>query len=170
VTPAPRRTLVGTMSGLSARQRVYRTPDALEVDETEGYEVTRRRVFFDDVLLVTYHQFVGWTFVLAMSLLTAASAFVAGIVALSGEIRAAVAVFLVSGLPFALLGLLRLLLRVDGVTVYGKRTRAQVHFWFRKRRARQVFDMVCRLAGERQVRLAESRPAPEPPLPSSGGS
>ncbi len=54
-----RRTLLGRGSTLSSRLRVFRTPDAVEVDEIEGYDVTRRRVRFDEVLLVTYHRIVG---------------------------------------------------------------------------------------------------------------
>jgi len=49
----PRRTLVAVDRGLLSNTRVYRTADALEIDRVEGYDVTRRSVLFDEVLLVT---------------------------------------------------------------------------------------------------------------------
>jgi hypothetical protein len=46
---APRRTHLGTQTALSHVRRVYRTADAIEVDEIEGTDVTRRRVLLDEV-------------------------------------------------------------------------------------------------------------------------
>ena len=39
-----RRTFLARNNGLSAVERIYRTRDAIEVDELEGYDVSRRRV------------------------------------------------------------------------------------------------------------------------------
>ena len=70
-------------------------------------------------------------------------------------------------LPFVILIALRFVLRVDVVTVYGVRTKAEMQFWFRKARARQAYQQVCRLARERQQRIRNApvarRPAPPPP-------
>ncbi len=163
----PRRVLLGKGSSLSSRHRVFRTPDAIEVEEVEGYDVTRRRVWLDEVLLVTYHRTVGWAFVAVMLAFMALVGFF-GLVFMvanpSVESAGYVAVLL---LPFVLPLALRLLLRVDVITIYGRRTKAEMQFWFRKAQARQVYQQVCRLARERQQRLRSApgarRPAPPPP-------
>ena len=63
------RERLGRRAGFSHREYVYRASDSFEIDEIEGYEVTRKRVFFDDVLLVTHHSFVPWGSVITGSLL-----------------------------------------------------------------------------------------------------
>ena len=164
---APRRTLLGKGSSLSSRHRVFRTPDAIEVDEVEGYDVTRRRVWFDEVLLVTYHRMVGWPFVLVMlAFMSLFGLFGTLIVVADPSVRSALILAAVL-FPFALPVVLRLILRVDVVTVYGVRTSADMHFWFRKGQARQVYQQVCRVVRERQQRQRSApgarRPAPPPP-------
>ena len=163
----PRRVLLGRGSSLASRHRVFRTPDAIEVEEAEGYDVTRRRVWLDEVLLVTYHQTVGWAFV-AVMLIFMGIVGLFGLVTLLVNPSAQSAGYLVGLLlPFAIPLGLRLLLRVDVITVYGRRTKADMQFWFRKAQARQVYQQVCRLARERQQRLRNApgarRPAPPPP-------
>ena len=164
---APRRTLLGKGSTLSSRHRVFRTPDAVEVDEAEGYDVTRRRVWFDEVLLVTYHRIVGWPFVVAMLALMSLFGFVGVIVVVTNPSLQSAGWVAALLLPFALPIALRFLLRVDVVTVYGARTKAEMHFWFRKAQARQAYQQICRLARERQQRVRNTpvarRPAPPPP-------
>lgn len=160
------RVLLGKRSGLSSRQRVFRTPDAVEVEEAEGYDVSRRRVWLDEVLLVTHHRTYGLGFLLTM----AAFALFFGLVsigALIGDLTVGLVILGLSVLPFILAFLLRLVFGLDVITVYGRRTKAEIHFWFRKARARQVFQEVSRLARERQDRIrARSRPAPAPPAPA----
>jgi hypothetical protein len=150
-----RRSLIGKRNGVSSRQRIYQSADAIEVDELEGYDVTRRRVFFDDIVLVTYHRFLGWPFLVLMGLLLAVSALFT-LVAFEGGWVSALVVFLLSALPCLIAIILRVVLRVDAVTVYGKRTRAQIPFWFRKQQARQLYQQIGRLAREHQ-----DRPAPQ---------
>ena len=58
--------------------------------------------------------------------------------------------------PFWLAFALRLIFRVDAVTVFGRRTKAVMRFSFRKRRAREVFGWVCERTREKQA-----QPAPE---------
>lgn len=149
----PRRSLLGIRSGIASRVRVYRTADALEVEELEGYDVTRKRVFFDEVLLVTYHRCVGAGWVAAVSLLLGFAALLSAAV-LAANRSAGLVLLVCLPLPLLALLVLRLTLRVEAVTVYGRRSRAQLHFWFRKRRAREVFQLVCRLARERQAGAA----------------
>lgn len=149
------RFLIGKRNGISSRQRIYRTPDAIEIEEVEGYDVSRKRVFFDDVLLVTYHQFFGWAFLLGMGALIGFFGLIT-VAAAMGDLRAGLFMFLLWVLPFLVLFVLRLILRVDAVTVYGKRTKAQMYFWFRKRRARQLYQEICRFVRERQEALTHT--------------
>jgi hypothetical protein len=168
----PRRTFVARRVGLSSVERVYRTRDAIEVDELEGYDVTRRRVLFDEVLLVTRHKEIGWAFVVAMLAFITFMGFMSlaiGIVDAGTGLGTA----LVFVLPFVVLLALRLVLQVDIVTVHSRRTRARIPFWFQKDRAREVFQLIVRLAREHQDRLAQAQPAarpprPEPPSPPAG--
>ena len=143
------RVLLGRSHDLAGRQRVCATADGLEVDENEGWDVTRRRVFYDDILLVTYHRYLGWIFLLVTGLMSG----VFGLIALGAAVggpAAGIIVGLVFALPFALPFLLRLIFRVDVVTVYGRRTKAVMKFSFRKARAREIFDFVCELARRAQ--------------------
>jgi hypothetical protein len=156
-----RRTLIGKRNGVSSRQRIFQTADAIEVEEVEGYDVTRRRVFFDDIVLVTYHQFLGWPFLIAIGALLALSLLLT-VTASLGSRQAGLVVFLICALPCLIALALRLILRVDVVTVYGKRTRAQIPFWFRKQRARELYQQIGRLAREHQERLARQIAAESP--------
>jgi hypothetical protein len=148
------RSLIGKRNGVSSRQRIYQSAEAIEVDELEGYDVTQRRVFFDDIVLVTYHQFVGWPFLVLMGfLLTVSVLFTFAAFEVGGWVPGLV-VFSISALPCLIAIILRLVLRVDAVTVYGKRTRVQIPFWFRKQQARELYQQIGRLALEHQDRLA----------------
>ncbi|TMA14693.1 MAG: hypothetical protein E6J85_20930 [Deltaproteobacteria bacterium] len=64
------RKLLGTASNLATRVRVYLAEDAVEIDEIEGYSGTRKRVLFDEVLLVTLdrRRRLGTIAILACSL------------------------------------------------------------------------------------------------------
>jgi hypothetical protein len=148
----PRRTYLGGRRGGLADIRVYRVADALEIDEGEGLRIRRRRVLFDEILLVTYHRQFGWPFVVIWSVLLALGSTAAVIVgATEGRLAGAI-VCSVLALPFLVLLSLWLTLRLDVVTVYGKRGRAQMRFWWRKRRAREVYETIGRLAREHQQR------------------
>lgn len=166
------RERIGRRAAFSHREYVYRTRDSFEIDEVEGYEVTRKRVFFDDVLLVTHHSFVPWANVvvaLLLALLLGLSSW--GLLSLS---RAWAFGFLALGTaPFLLYAILLLSLGADAVTIQGKRTTARMHFGLRKGRAREVFRLAGRLARDRQLRLArelaaKSRAASPAPAPPSG--
>ena len=164
----PRRTPLGTHTGLSHVRRVYRTADAIEVDEIEGTDVTRRRVLLDEVLLVTLHRTYGLAFILTMIVLLTMFGFLSGMILLADRTAGLVSLALTVAPPLAALGL-RLALGVDVVTVFGRRTKAEIPFWFRKGRGREVFRLVCRLARERQERAARElllgRRSAAPPLP-----
>lgn len=147
--PPVRRTLLGRSSTLSSQRKVYRARDAVEMEEIEGYDVVRKRVLLDEVLLVTLHRAIGWAFVVAMLVLALLFGLI-GLGVAASDRTAGLAVGGATVVPLLALLALRLVLGVEVVTVFGKRTKAEIHFWFRKRRAREVFSLVCRLARERQ--------------------
>jgi hypothetical protein len=158
-----RRTLLGKIASLSRRQRVYRTDEALEIDDCEDYTIRRSRLFYDEIVLVTYHRRIGWLYVLVFLVVAAVAAFVAFFVGLGGNWAAAAVTFALLGFPPLAAAALRLALRLEVVTVYGKRTAAQMEFFFRKQRARDVYELVCRLAREHQDRVSVEA-ADAPPL------
>ena len=164
----PRRKKIGAAHGVLARQKVFRIPSGLEVDDIDHYEVTRRRVFFEDVVLLTRHRFRGVTFLLLTGLLTAMLGSFSILIARDDAIVGAW-VFVLLCAPFLVAFIVRLVLGVDVVTVWGRRSRARMHFTFRKGRARRLFD---ELAGEIRSRqealrneITEVPPTDEPPPP-----
>jgi len=163
------RTHLGNASGVALRQRVYRTREALEVDEIDGYDVARRRVFFDDVLLVTYHQFLGWAFLTATGVLALLFGAISAATAMSDR-RAGLVMFLISALPFLLAFGLRLLLKMDAITVYGRRSKAQIHYFLRKGRAREVYAQIGRAVRQSQERLARELHVPRAVPVSAAGA
>src|SRR4029450_5089026 len=108
----PVRTLMGTWTDLGTWQRVYETPEAIEVDESNGLTGTRHRVFYDEVLLATYHTSVAWALAVLMAMVSASIGLVAGAVALAGQGRTAVTIafFAVLAAAFALI---RMVVKVD---------------------------------------------------------
>ena len=154
------REKLGRRVAFSHREYVYATRDCFEIDEVEGYDVTRKRVFYDDVVLVTRHRIVPWALIVLCSLLT----LFGGLTAFSLRGAATgVAGFTAFVLTLALLTLTVLLVALggDAVTVQGKRTQARMDFVLRRGRAIEVYRRACRLARERQQRLA--RQASRPP-------
>ena len=162
----PRRYL-GRALSLGERVRTYWTDEALEVDRIDNYEIRRRRVFFDEILLVTLHATRGFLISilpLFLALLFAVMALVAR------EEPAASMAFWVGAALFAAFAVGAALTPVWVVTVYGKRTRARMHFRLRQARARAVYAEICRAAADAQRALAarlagEAGEASEPPLP-----
>ena len=161
---APARRLLGTVSGIAERVRVYRTAEALEIDQMEYYNIRRRRVFFDEVELVTLHSKRG---MVAGAVFCGILALLVGISASPGGRDAGSVLFSVAG-AFALGCLISLLAPVWTVTVFGKRTRARIRFRMRGGKARRVYEDICRATAEAQeeaaLRFAAQVPQP-PPLP-----
>lgn len=54
------RRLLSTISGILHREYVYAFDDGLEVDELDGVDIVRRRVFFDDIVILTDHREWSW--------------------------------------------------------------------------------------------------------------
>jgi len=152
------------MSGLATRQRVYRIANGLEVDDIDHHEVSRRRVFFDDVVGVSHHRAVGWIFVVAMSILAGMFLSIAVLLIATAGVNGDGArmtgyTFAIIASPFVLAVMARIVLQIDVVTVYGRRTRAIMKFHFRKKRARAVLDEIIEAVRTEQSRLQlESQP------------
>jgi hypothetical protein len=165
----PQRVFLGSMLGVGERMRVFRTPDALEVDSSDHYEIQRRRVFLDEVQLVTLHRGLGggvYPWVLGgLTLFTGFMAAVMFAVPDSTEVRNG---FLLATAVLAALAVASGFLPAWTVTVYGRRTRARMRYRFRKAKARAVYAEICAAVAAAQQALAARQPPPPqpPPLPS----
>jgi hypothetical protein len=168
MAPTPQRArllFVGRKFGLFTRERVFRFPDGLQVDVVLGAQARCQRVFFDEVHLVTWHKTRGWAFLLATGILfglTTGASLLAGLI---GSFLLGLGVFAGTALPAAVAFFVRLARGLEVVTVYGKRGRAEMHFFLNKARAREVYHQVCRLVRERQERASREAPATATPLP-----
>lgn len=162
---ATKRQKLGGRTAFSHREHVFLARDCFEIDEVEGYEVTRTRVFFDDVLLVTRHRFVpGSTVALATLLALMFGLMALGVGAGSGA-RWGILTFVLTGAPLLTYAVVLAVRGAEAVTVQGRRTNARMHFGLRQRRARDVYRRACRLVRESQARLARQRGAPPPAAP-----
>ncbi|HEY0782718.1 MAG TPA: hypothetical protein VGE98_09705 [Thermoanaerobaculia bacterium] len=142
--PTPRRQRIGAAASLAERVRVDRTADALEVDTSTSFEISRRRVFFDEIVLVLLHRrrFHPLLVLVAVFLLLACVGAV-----LAKEYW--VLIPLVVLLACVLLGP-----PAWTVTAYGRRTFARMRYGLRKGKARAIYDEICRRAAEAQAELA----------------
>jgi hypothetical protein len=166
MTPGPRKKLGRNVTAMT-REAIFETADAIEVESRAGYEVTRKRVLFEEVLLVTIHRAVGLPYVISLGLL----AIIFGAVALAGFREPVVFItFGLLALPFLTACVVRLILKVDTVSVFGRRSKAVMRFAIHKRRAREVYGRICSRTSEVQrsmVAVEPAAPAPveQPPLP-----
>jgi hypothetical protein len=164
MTP-PKRKLLGRNAGVMLRETVYETADAIESESHEGYEVTRKRVLFEEVLLVTIHRETGLPYVIAMGV----AAILFGGIAFFGRKEPALGItFGILALPFFIGCVIRLALKLDYVSVFGRRSKAVMRFSFRKRRAREVYGRICSRALEVQRAMVERQTTIDiapPPLP-----
>lgn len=170
MTPAPRKK-IGRNVGPMTRELIFETADAIEVESREGYEISRKRVLYEEVLLVTFHRALGEPYVVTMLGLTLLFGGLALYFLLSAHEPAAAFVFGIMALPFLIALVVRITLKVDFVTVFGRRSKAVIRFAFRKRRARELYGRICSRTMEVQRAMAEAEPAEvpiaveEPPLP-----
>jgi hypothetical protein len=170
------RERLGRRAAFSHREYVYRTRDCFEIDEVEGYDVARKRVFFDDVVLVTRHRFVPWAPAILSGLLAALLGLATlGLLSEGGASEPGARTFgiVLLALTLALGTLTVLLFAVGGeaVTIQGKRTQARMDFVLRRGKAVEVYRRACRLARERQERLKRQAVPPSgtrPGQPSAG--
>lgn len=155
------RTLLRRSHTLVGSEAVFLAEDGLDVDATLNYEVVRRKVFFDDVHLVTLHHERGIAYLVVNGLV---AAFFLGlailIVAIDTDAWPAALPFFVVGLLFLVAFLIRLSMGRDVITVMGRRSRAVLRFGsFGKERARAVYGQIC-AAVRRGQSAVPATPAP----------
>lgn len=138
------RKVLGKALKFGSRATIYQVPEGLEIEASEQYHIVQRRVLFDEVVLVTLHREVRASYLLVTG---AMAAFFLGIalVILSFNVDAwpAAMIFGIIGVPALLAFLIRMFLGVDVVTVFGRRSKAELHFRLRKARAREVYWTIC---------------------------
>jgi hypothetical protein len=167
--PRKRRNFLGRANAFAIRQVVYAFDDGLEIDEFDHGLVTRKRVYYDDVLFVTQHCHRG----VAFMVVTGSASLVLGLIALWIGLKNGWATGLIFGgifvVPCAAAFLYRLFRGVEVVSVFGKRSMANMRFTFRKGRAREVYRQICEQAKRRQddlaAEMARENPVAESPLP-----
>ena len=162
-----RRVFLGRDASWAERVRVYRTDEALEVAYISTFEVNLRRLFFDEVQLVTLHRARGsrtlWLLI-ALSALCALGTLIAWS---TPELANGFLTVTVIVLAWTLV---TALIQSSIITAYGGRGRARIRFLYRPGKARRVYDDLCRRVGEIQGRIAAaadaaSAPRPEEPFP-----
>jgi len=162
MTPGSRKQ-IGRNVGAMTRDWIFETADAIEVESRTGYEVSRKRVLYEDVLLVTIHREVGFAYVISLGIAALLFGGIALAILLGARETVAAAWFGVVALPFLAACIVRLVLKVDIVTVFGRRSKAVLRFTFRKRRAREMYGRICSRTLEVQRAMVEVEPEmPEP--------
>jgi uncharacterized integral membrane protein len=154
----PTRKLLGRSRSFGSRATIYQGTDALEIEVNERYEIVEKRVLFDDVLMVTLHREKGIFYLILTALI---ALFFLGIAILIVSINVdawpAAVIFAIFGLPSLIAFLTRLLLGVDVVTVFGRRSKTDLRFALRKQRARAAYGTICAAVRNAQrVAVAES--------------
>jgi hypothetical protein len=166
-TPS-RRTRIGRSATIGTRETVYQTADGIEVDSAQQFEVVRQRVLYEDIRMVTYHRRRGAGFLISTAVVSVFFIFMGIVVAsIGGDSWIGALVFFGMALPALIAFLLRALLSVDIVTVYGRRSKAVIRFPFRKARARELYGTICAAArGAQRVRPATFPGSAAQPLPA----
>jgi len=157
----PAKTLIGTDNGLASRGRVYETDDAIVAETTDQYELSRKSVLFEDVLLITYHREIGWPFVVVQSVVIFFVLLVAGVTYAANGPSKVVAIIAAFAAPSLIALTVRLIFKVDVISIFGRRSRAAIRFSFRKKRAREVYGRLCYRTRQKQRIPEEVTPQPE---------
>lgn len=139
------RKFLGRNTTLMTRETIFETDDAVEVESHEGYEVSRKRVLFDEVLLVTFHRERRPLFI-ALNLIGAVFFSAFGVVVAinsKADMLPFVITFGIIAAPFLLAAVYRALFPLDCVSIFGRRSKAAIRFGLRKRRARELYGYLC---------------------------
>jgi hypothetical protein len=155
--------LIGRSSSLAGREAVWQTSDGLEIQSNENYQVIRRSVLFEDIVFVTYHRrygagYLALTGLTALFFITIPVAIFAGAGFQSWPVTIP---FLILGVPALVALSLRLMFRLDVITVFGKRTKASIRFSLRKKQARDMYARIVAAVRSAQEGFNEK----ESPLP-----
>lgn len=155
---------IGKSVSFAGSEVVYQTPEGFEIYRTDHFKVEELRVFYDDVMFVTIHREMGVPFVIFTGL--ASLFFVALTVfflVVDPNTWPVSVMFGIIGAPFTIAFLVRVTLKLDVITIFGRRSTARMRFRFRKQRAREVYGRVCAAVRQAQRRREpEAGPEPEP--------
>jgi len=168
----PAKTLIGKDNGLATRGRVYETEDAIVAETSDQYELSRKSVLFEDILLITYHREIGWTFIVVQSVVIFFVLLVAGITYAANGPFLSVAIIAAFAIPSIIALIVRLIFKVDVISIFGRRSRAAIRFSFRKKHARELYGRLCYRTRQKQRVPDEVTPEITPdvtPQPESAG-
>lgn len=158
-----KRERIGRWNDIATRTIIYRTDQGIEVDELDRFEIIRRRVFYDDIMLVTWHRQAATMHFALLSIIAVALAIIT-IVLLPDETTAAVIVGAVAA-AVVVLDFIVLARGADVITIFGRRSKAAVRTLWRKERARRMYGEICAATASAQRRRAAEIAASEPPEP-----
>jgi hypothetical protein len=159
------RFFLGNEPSIGGYRRVFEIEGALEIDENNFTQIERTRVYFDDVLGMTYHKELGPGFLIGTGLGSLILVFGLILAASDSDLLPVGITFVVLGAPFTIAFLLRLILKLDVITVYGRRTKATLKYGFRKGFARELYTTLAAKIRHRQERALAAQPKPAAPPP-----
>lgn len=138
------RVLLGGNATFASRERVWQTSEGFEIDSNIHYEIARRRVLFEDVLMVTLHHtatpaYLAVTAIFGIFFMALGGAIIALV---TDAWPASIPLFMI-GLPALIAFFIRLVYGLDIITIFGRRSKATIRFGMRKSRVREVYGQIC---------------------------
>ena len=138
------RKLLGKSRSFGSRAEIYQAGDGLEIETSEQYNIVQRRVLFDDVMMVTLHRELGVLYLILTGMLALFFLGIAlAILSINVDAWQGALIFGIFGAPPFFAFFIRLFLGVDVVTIFGRRSKADLRFALRKQRARQTYGTIC---------------------------
>jgi hypothetical protein len=154
------RTFLGN-GGEVKKTRMYLDADCLEIEEEHPVDIVRRRIYLDDVVMVTLSRRFGWNFLAATGLLGGICGLSALGFAVQKEIAAAAGLLIVCA-AFTVPFVYRLITRVDVITIFGRRKRAEITFGRNKKSVQKSFDTIVTAVRDKiaatQARIEREKP------------
>ncbi len=134
--------------GTGGNARVYLAADCLEVEQQLPVDILRQRIYLDDVLMVTRSQRFGWQYLLACGAIAAICGMTALGLAISGYTVACLILVIIAAAATVLFAV-RLILRLDVITIFGRRKRIEIVFGFNKESVQDRFDKIVAAVREK---------------------
>lgn len=156
------RDMVPALWILIGYRAVFEIEDGLEVDEINMAAIERTRVYFDDVVGITFHKTFGAGYLIVTGLCSwffgaIAVAFIGDAESMGGVIMAGATV------PFIAAFVLRVILKMNVITVFGRRTMAVIKIPLRSDHATQIYRDLTEKIRACQEKAAAAMPKPAPP-------
>ena len=149
--------------GVNGNVRVYLSEDCFEIEEQLPVDIIRRRIYLDDVLMISHCRRFGWMYLLSTGLAAAFMGFIALILLVNELLWAGLGLSLIT-LAFGTMFLSRLVSRLDVITIHGRRKRAELTFGIKKDNVQPMFDKLVRAVQEK-VAATNARIEREKPIP-----